>query len=370
MRRQTDKTGSRRFNRIEEKSSGGSPGEIRGRKFMTPLPKLTRMAAHCWLGGISLAAAVAVVPVAAQQAVDPLKESPGQSAVPSEFPPLSGADRTDPSDERASVQSTLKTETEIIRSLAPFADGNPVARPREPRAVDSDRGKVRVDYGRAIDMTVFFDYDSARLISEAGLQLQPLGQALQSRELLPYRFLIAGHTDASGDPAYNRSLSLKRAATVRSYLSETFGIDPLRLVIHGWGQSRLKDPARPYDGINRRVEIALIVSNASSDINGREFARNRQHGTHLVPAGRLMLDQYGMNVRTVDPDTARWPGAACRGPAFAMGWKALSDPRWQLPRFALDDFGATPTLPCRTHGADLRIGTGSFTPDPFTLDRP
>jgi OmpA-OmpF porin, OOP family len=172
---------------------------------MTLSTKLTRTRFRCLLSGISLVALIAVVPVAAQEAADPLRTSPidGRSRL------LGGAGRS-------SERSTLKTETEIIRSLAPFADGNPVVRPRTPRAVDTDRGRVRVDYSHAIDITVFFDYDSARLTEEASVQLEPLGHALQSRELLPYRFLIAGHTDASGDPAYNRSLSLKRAASVRA----------------------------------------------------------------------------------------------------------------------------------------------------------
>src|SRR5262249_5995535 len=287
---------------------------------------------------------IAVVPGAAQEAADPLRKSP----IDGHSRPLGGADR-------GSVQSTLKTETEIIRSLAPFADGNSVLRPRAPRAVDTDRGRVRVDYSRAIDITVFFDYDSARLTEEAGVQLQPLGRALQSRELLPYRFLIAGHTDASGDPAYNRSLSLKRAATVRAYLSETYGVDPLRLVIHGWGQSRLKYPANPFSAVNRRVEIALIVPNTSSSDDFKGFG-TREFAADIVPGRRLLVDENGAYVRIVDaPDAAQVGEVACQRPVTASGGHLLSDPRSRLSRFALDDFGATPTVPCRIHGASIRF---------------
>jgi OmpA-OmpF porin, OOP family len=316
---------------------------------MTPLTKLTRIGARCLLSGISLGAMIAVIPVAAQEAADPLRKSPidGQSRPPS------GADR-------GSVQSTLKTETEIIRSLAPFADGNPVVRSRAPRAVDTDRGRVRVDYSRAIDITVFFDYDSAQLTEEASVQLEPLGRALQSRELLPYRFLVAGHTDASGDPEYNRSLSLKRAVTVRSYLSETYGVDPLRLVIHGWGQSRLKDPANPFSAVNRRVEIALILPNTSGRDDFEGFG-TREFAADIVPGRRLLVDENGAYVDIVNaPDMAQLRDVPCRGPVTAVGAHLLSDPRWRLSRFALDDFGATPTAPCRIHGANIRFGTGSF----------
>ena len=43
---------------------------------MTPLTKLTRVGPRCLLSGISLGAMIAVVPVAAQEAADPLRNSP------------------------------------------------------------------------------------------------------------------------------------------------------------------------------------------------------------------------------------------------------------------------------------------------------
>lgn len=314
---------------------------------MTPLTKLTRIGSPCLLSGLSLAAIIAVVPAVAQDIADPLRQSP----IDGESRPLGGGDR-------GSVRSTLKTETEIIRSLAPFAGGNPAVRPRAPRAVDTDRGRVRVDYGHAIDITVFFDYDSAQLTEEASVQLAPLGHALQSRQLLPYRFLIAGHTDASGDPAYNRLLSLKRAATVRAYLSETFGVDPLRLVIHGWGQSRLKNPANPYSGVNRRVEIVLITPHTSG---GDNLEGTRELAADIVPGRRLLVDEDGAHVRIVDaPVVVQLRDRACRGTAPVVGGHLLIDPRWRLPRFALDDFGATPTARCRIHGGNIRFETGGF----------
>jgi OmpA-OmpF porin, OOP family len=313
---------------------------------MTRLTKPTSIAVRRLLAGISLATMIAVVQVAAQEAPNPLRQAPtGRESGPVR------------SDDWGSLQSTLRTETEIIRSLAPFADGNPVVRGRAPRAVDTDRGRVRVDYGHAIDVAVFFDYGSARLTEETSVQLEALGRALQSRELLPHRFLIAGHTDASGDPAYNRSLSLKRAAAVRAYLSATYGVDPLRLVIHGWGESRLRDPASPFSGVNRRVEIALIMTKTSSDDDFESFGQ-REFAADIVPGRRLLVDETGVGIVNA-PDGAQLREFACRGPA-ALSGHVLADPRWQLFRFALDDFGATPTMPCRSHGVNIRFGTGGF----------
>ena len=91
-------------------------------------------------------------------------------------------------------------------------------------------------------------------IIEHAAQLRQLAAALQSESLTPYRFLIAGHTDASGDADYNRRLSGRRAETVRRSLIDA-GIDPKRLDARGFGEDELLDPANPRSGANRRVEI-------------------------------------------------------------------------------------------------------------------
>ncbi|HKD30377.1 MAG TPA: hypothetical protein VKC66_31275, partial [Xanthobacteraceae bacterium] len=136
--------------------------------------------------------------------------------------------------------------------------------------------------------------------------------------------------------------------------------DPLRLVIHGWGQSRLKDPANPYSAVNRRVEIALILPNTSGRDDFEGFG-TREFAADIVPGRRLLVDENGAYVRVVTaPDVAQWSDAACRGAATGVGGHVLSDPRWRLSRFALDDFGATPTVPCRGHGANIRFETGGF----------
>jgi OmpA-OmpF porin, OOP family len=294
------------------------------------------------IAGFSIASLLLAVPALAQEQTDPLKQSPNQTKTE--------ADATTTGD-KADVLATLKEETDIIRSLAPFADGNPNAPPREVRDVDSDDGKVRVDYSRAIDITVFFAYDSARLTPEARIQLAPLGKALQSKELLPYRFLIAGHTDAAGDAGYNRRLSLARAGAVREWLSGEYGIDPNRLVTHGWGESRLKDEGEPRASVNRRVEVALIMPGQSSSAleidDIVDPCCSEQKLAFDVSPGRQLLMRDGVphiadvpfvaHGRFVRPHLAQVRGC---------GRGRLYDPRVRLGAFALDDFGAAPTAQC------------------------
>lgn len=160
----------------------------------------------------------------------------------------------------------------IIRGLAPIAGQSLAAPPASaltsPAPQRSERVLVElvikervivIDPAYAMDFNVFFAFDSAELTPQARAELRALGHALGSPELRPYRYLIAGHTDAVGDPAYNQLLSERRAAAVREYLITAFAIDPDRLIAVGFGEERLKDPANPRAGINRRVEVAMIV---------------------------------------------------------------------------------------------------------------
>ena len=88
--------------------------------------------------------------------------------------------------------------------------------------------------------------------------LGELAAAIASPELSPYRFLIAGHTDAVGNAEYNLLLSERRAEAVRDYLAKTAGIEAARLQDVGWGEARLLDKANPESDVNRRVEITNI----------------------------------------------------------------------------------------------------------------
>lgn len=270
----------------------------------TPIASQRRLAAS--LAALAIAA-FAAAPALAQS--NPLTETPGERRAAEQADERPAAAPQDLEEERSVVNPTA---TEIIRSLAPFADGNPGA-PRSYRDVDAGGRKVRVDYGRAVDLTVFFLYASYRLTPEARIQLEPLGRALQSPKLADMRFLVAGHTDAAGGDAYNRRLSLRRALEVKAYLVEAFGIDPVRLVAYGSGERRLKNPANPLSRVNRRVEVAVIDERRS----------NR----------RSSWDE--------DRPRAYRPAAYDDG----CGLEQLADPRLRR-QLDLDDFGAAPLAVC------------------------
>ncbi|MBL8837952.1 MAG: OmpA family protein [Alphaproteobacteria bacterium] len=104
-----------------------------------------------------------------------------------------------------------------------------------------------------IGLMIAFAYGSAELTADARATLDVLAAAMA--RLPQFRFQVEGHTDAAGSDAYNLTLSQRRAAAVVQYLVLSHDIGPARLAAIGFGERKLRDPLRPNDGINRRVEI-------------------------------------------------------------------------------------------------------------------
>lgn len=157
----------------------------------------------------------------------------------------------------------------IINSLAPIEGQTradlpgvqmPTARPEVLVEVVIDGRTFLLDRGHAIDMEVYFPFDSAELTDRARASLLALGRALESPDLRPYRYLIAGHTDAAGRADYNLGLSERRARAVRDFLVRNYAIHPDRVLSVGFGEERLKVPSEPRASVNRRVEVGLIAS--------------------------------------------------------------------------------------------------------------
>ena len=102
---------------------------------------------------------------------------------------------------------------------------------------------------------VLFDTGKATLKPESAAALAPVGELLKSDPAL--RLEIQGHTDNVGQPAANLKLSQDRAASVKAYLVQTFGIDATRLTTAGFGASRpvAENTTDAGKAQNRRVEL-------------------------------------------------------------------------------------------------------------------
>lgn len=106
---------------------------------------------------------------------------------------------------------------------------------------------------------VMFEVDSATLRAGAENRLTPLINYLRRHDGVKVR--IEGHTDSSGDDAYNAQLSKKRAETVAQAMINS-GIARDRIETAGMGESKPIATNATTSGReeNRRVEITLIES--------------------------------------------------------------------------------------------------------------
>lgn len=99
-----------------------------------------------------------------------------------------------------------------------------------------------------------FKVGSAELPPLLKRQLDVFADVLKTKKNADRQVRVIGHADASGTPAANQALSVRRAEAVRNYLVSK-GTDPALLVIEGVGSKDLKNPAKPTADENRRVEI-------------------------------------------------------------------------------------------------------------------
>lgn len=127
-------------------------------------------------------------------------------------------------------------------------------------AVDSNGCAVEQETTPIVLKGVTFEFDSAKLTSEAEDQLDTVVESLKMADQIDVK--VGGHTDSIGSESYNQKLSQERADAVKAYLVN-HGIAPERLTTKGYGESKPIAPNTDPDGsdnptgraMNRRVEL-------------------------------------------------------------------------------------------------------------------
>jgi OOP family OmpA-OmpF porin len=113
----------------------------------------------------------------------------------------------------------------------------------------------------SIELTVQFDFDKAVVKSEYHDHLQAVASFMKSYPNT--RIELEGYTDNIGTEAYNLSLSVRRAESVKAYLVEKFGIADARLTTRGYGASRAVAANDTKEGRQRnrrvRADISTVV---------------------------------------------------------------------------------------------------------------
>jgi len=129
----------------------------------------------------------------------------------------------------------------------------------EYQEIDTHIIMVKAEIGSKVVLkNIFFDVGKSDLKPESIAEVENIRELLVANNALKVQ--INGHTDNSGNAASNKALSLKRASSVVSYLSQK-GIAASRLSAKGYGSERpivSNDDEEGGRAINRRTEIEII----------------------------------------------------------------------------------------------------------------
>ena len=117
--------------------------------------------------------------------------------------------------------------------------------------------------GEGIQVTFFsgllFEFDSDRVLGESARNLKTLAKSLDKYP--GSNLVIVGHTDSLGTPAYNMSLSLRRARATAAFLTSQ-GVALERMKSEGRGETEpiADNSTEAGQANNRRVEVAIFAN--------------------------------------------------------------------------------------------------------------
>ncbi|MGB9118567.1 OmpA family protein [Bradyrhizobium sp.] len=109
-----------------------------------------------------------------------------------------------------------------------------------------------------LNLDIQFNPDSPVIRPESYRTLGRVADTLTDPRLLPYGFLIVGHTDATGRRDNNLTLSQRRADSLRDVLVTTFKISPKRIQAVGLGEEQLQDAEHPKAAVNQQIQIVTV----------------------------------------------------------------------------------------------------------------
>jgi OmpA-OmpF porin, OOP family len=112
---------------------------------------------------------------------------------------------------------------------------------------------------------IHFDTDTPIIRPTSYQAVGRIADALVNAQLLPYTFLIVGHSDSTGRREANAILSQRRADSVRDVLVNTFKISAKRLQSLGLGEEQFVDQAHPTSPSNLQIQIVTIGKVADSE---------------------------------------------------------------------------------------------------------
>jgi OmpA-OmpF porin, OOP family len=108
-------------------------------------------------------------------------------------------------------------------------------------------------------VSIDFDSDTPVVRPSSYETVGRIADALVQANLLPYSFLVVGHTSSDGRREANAMLSQRRADAIRDSLVNTFKISSKRVQSLGLGEEQFIDQAHPTSPANLQIQIVTLA---------------------------------------------------------------------------------------------------------------
>jgi outer membrane protein OmpA-like peptidoglycan-associated protein len=169
---------------------------------------------------------------------------------------------------------TAPARDDIVNALSRFDTGPELDIPALKQAI-LDRSKVRskkepeaskrppvvpdiMNLPATFNVAIAFDVDTPIILPQSYETVGRIADAMVNAPLLPFTFLIVGHTESNGNRTANVILSQRRADAIRDVLANTFKISTKRLASLGVGEEQFIDQAHPTSAVNQQIQIITI----------------------------------------------------------------------------------------------------------------
>ncbi|SCC58231.1 OmpA family protein [Kosakonia oryziphila] len=125
-------------------------------------------------------------------------------------------------------------------------------------------------------------FDSGKSALKAGSTKLLVNSLVGIKARPGWLIVVSGHTDNTGNPALNQTLSLRRAEAVRDWMRDTGDVPESCFAVQGYGESRPVATNDTPEGraLNRRVEISLVPQANACQIPGKPTASSQDDGAN------------------------------------------------------------------------------------------
>ena len=163
-----------------------------------------------------------------------------------------------------SAEAQQITNHQLIQSLSKVkatAPGVDVALLIEEANANVGKGVAELpNWSRLAQLPQFaveidFENNSVAIEPKSYRTIGVIADALHHPLLRHYKFLVVGHTNATGKPEHNLELSMQRADSIMTALATTFAVPASHLVAVGVGQEMPLASTDPKSPVNRRVQL-------------------------------------------------------------------------------------------------------------------